>query len=177
VRIVPLAPDHIGLTIRDQPILYWYLSTTLAEPVDVTISVLGEPRSMFEVRLVPPLEPGIYAVNLRDFGVRLAPKLEYVWALTVKGYPGGKEFIATGAMLKVPVPDELESELLRAKKRDIPRLLAQHGMWYDSMTSISELLAESPTDRVLLDQRASLLEQIGLMEVAGLDREGKLPLH
>jgi hypothetical protein len=177
VRLVPLAPDHVGLTIKEQPILYWYLSQTVADPVDVTFSVAGEPRPIFEVRLVPPLEAGFHAINLMEFGVRLAPKLEYTWVLIVRGHAGGKDFTAHGAVLRVPIPDELGVDLVRAAKGDVPRLLAQHGIWYDSMTAISELLMESSTDMLLHEQRASLLEQIGLAEVAGLDKEGKIALH
>jgi len=173
-KIVPLAPDHIGMTTREQPVLYWYLSQVLTEPVDVTFFVMGEPRPIFEARLVPPFEAGLQTLNLAEFGVWLPSRVPYQWRVVCSGAGGNKELVGGGVVMRIPVPDQLSSDLVRAGKGDLPHLYAQSGIWYDALTSVSDLIVASPSDAALHQQRASLLEQIGLADLARLDREAKL---
>src|SRR5262249_48313752 len=46
-----LAPNHTGLTIHEQPSLYWYLSGTTSYPVEVTLTLPRSPKPLFETRL------------------------------------------------------------------------------------------------------------------------------
>ena len=177
VRILPLAPDHVGLTTKEQPTLYWYLSRSVTEPVDVKLEATGAARPMFEVRLVPPLESGLHTINLTDFGVRLAPKTQYRWFVTFNASDRGKEVVGGASVMRVPIPDHLSAELVRVSKAEIPSLYAQSGIWYDALAAISELIVAAPTDSALHQQRASLLDQVGLADIAKLDRDAKLAGH
>jgi len=174
LRVIPLAPDHVGLTTREQPVLYWYLSQAVNDPIDVTFAVMGEPRPLFEARLVPPFEAGMQTLNLAEFGVRLPYKVPYQWRIVSKSASGEREIAGSGIVMRVPVPDQLSTDLVRATKGDFPRLYAHSGIWYDSLTAVSDLISASPTDSTLHQQRASLLEQVGLDELAKLDREANL---
>ena len=173
-RIVPLAPDHVGLTTKEQPMLYWYLSQALNDPVDVVISVMGESHSNFEARLVPPFQAGVQTLSLAEFGVRLPSKVPYQWRVSSRGTGESKELIGGGGVMRIPIPDQLSSDLVRAGRGDFPHLYAQSGIWYDALAAISDLIAASPTDSTLRQQRAALLEQVGLDELARLDRDARL---
>ena len=173
-RIVPLAPDHVGLTTKEQPVLYWYLSQPLNDPVDIAFTVTGEPNPIFEARLVPPLEAGIQALNLGEFGVRLPFKVPYQWRVTCRCAGGTKELVGGGGILRIPVPDQLSADLVRARRGDFPHLYAQSGIWYDALAVVSDLIVTSPGDSALHQQRASLLEQVGFDDLARLDREAIL---
>ena len=48
----------------------------------------------------------------------------------------------------------------------MPSIYAESGIWYDAIMAISELIEASPKDMNLRKQRAGLLEQVGLPEVA-----------
>ena len=50
-------------------------------------------------------------------------------------------------------------------------MLAEAGIWYDALDATSQAIAASPRDTQARDSRASLLEQVGLAEVARADRE------
>lgn len=173
-RIVPLAPDHVGLTTREQPVLYWYLSQDLSDPVDVTFVASGEPRPIFEARLVPPLHAGLQTLSLAEFGIRLSSKVPYEWRVTCRIATGEREVVGGGVVMRIPSPDQLSTELVRASRSDFPNLYAQSGIWYDALAVVSDLIVASPTDSTLHQQRASLLEQVGLNDLARLDREAKL---
>ena len=47
---------------------------------------------------------------------------------------------------------------------------AENGIWYDAIGSVSEQIEAAPHDATLRVQRAALLEQVGLSEVADYDR-------
>jgi hypothetical protein len=49
---------------------------------------------------------------------------------------------------------------------------AQHGVWYDAIAALSSQIDATPEDPTLREQRAALLDQVGLSEVAAYDRRG-----
>ena len=51
--------------------------------------------------------------------------------------------------------------------------MAEAGFWYDTIAELSALIAAAPRDMTLRQQRAALLEQQGLPEVAAYDRQRK----
>ncbi|MHC4422536.1 MAG: DUF928 domain-containing protein, partial [Planctomycetota bacterium] len=46
-----------------------------------------------------------------------------------------------------------------------PHALAEAGIWYDAIDSLSQQIDAAPGNRILWNQRAALLEQVGLPEV------------
>jgi Flp pilus assembly protein TadD len=51
-----------------------------------------------------------------------------------------------------------------------PALYAESGIWYDAIDDLSRLISAEPDNRRLREQRAALLEQVGLREAAEFDR-------
>ena len=69
-----------------------------------------------------------------------------------------------------------EKLLRRSGRRVLPTEMgqavfryAEAGLWYDAIATISEMIEKTPDDRKLRKQRASLLQQVGLWEVARYD--------
>ena len=52
---------------------------------------------------------------------------------------------------------------------DAVHFYAAQGLWYDAMAAISDLIATAPLNDLFRQQRASLLQQVGLQEVAEWD--------
>ena len=64
---------------------------------------------------------------------------------------------------------------MRAKLKEAPAeqraaLYAGAGLWYDAVDELSRQISAQPQNRALRESRASLLEQVGLAEVAASDR-------
>src|SRR5215831_3777287 len=78
-----LVPEDSGLTISEQPSLYWYISTATALPVEVAISDPRATQPLVETQLPSPTKPGIQRIRLADLGVRLAPGVAYRWSVSV----------------------------------------------------------------------------------------------
>jgi len=64
---------------------------------------------------------------------------------------------------------EAETKLAAAGGREAA-LYAEGGFWYDAIGTLSSAIAASPQDATLRGERALLLEQAGLSEVAAYDR-------
>lgn len=168
-----LAPDHTGLTTQSQPILYWYLSKSISTPMEFTLIDDDVTKPLVEKVLNPPFEAGIHRLRLADFGVRLAPGRQYQWSVTLVTNPKrrSKDVLAGATIEYFTLPEATALKLVRADWSEAVRLYAELGHWYDAVTVLSELIDANPTDAALRKQRAALLQQVGLPEIADHDLE------
>jgi hypothetical protein len=166
-----LAPDHPGLTTEEQPTLYWYLAEPTTARIDFTIRDETSVAPLLELE-VSPAEPGIHALRLADHGVRLRPEENYQWfvSLVVDPERRSKDFSA-GAWIRRGEADATLSERLAAAADGHEVFAyAESGFFYEAIRAASDRIAAAPADPVLREQRAALLEQVGLSEVAAWDR-------
>jgi hypothetical protein len=166
-----LAPDHTGLTTQEQPILYWYLSTSTSQPIYFTLIDTESMKTILDVRLPSPARPGVQAIRLTDHNIHLSPGIQYQWfiGLMVDGEHRSKDVIAGGVIERAAAPKELSSKLAGAGRTARAAVYAEAGFWYDAVEAISEEINAVPSDAGLRKQRASLLEQVGLKEIAAYD--------
>jgi hypothetical protein len=166
-----LAPDHTGLTALAQPTLYWYLSKSISTQVEFTLIENDMARPLVEKVLSPPFEAGIHRLQLADFGVQLTPGRQYQWSITLVTNPKrrSKDVLAGATIERFSFPEATASKLARADRPEAVRVYAQAGHWYDAVAVLSELIDGSPMDAALRRQRAALLQQVGLTEIADYD--------
>lgn len=172
-----LAPNHVGLTVQEQPTLYWYLSKPTNLPIEVTVIEDKAVFPILEKQISVPIQPGINRIRLSDHGVSLSLGKEYRWFMAAipAADRRSKDIIAGGIIERVEVPEPLRVKLSQTDKQNIPHLYAESGIWYDTILAISELIEANPKDMVLRRQRAALLEQVGLSEVAQYEIKQSLP--
>lgn len=166
-----LAPDHVGFTKEEQPALFWYQSKTTSLPLDFTLIDSRAIKPVLETRLRAPAQPGVQRISLKDLGVKLEPGVQYKWFVTLALGPeaSSKDVVAGGTIERIPFIEALSIHLASAKNGDAVFRYAEAGLWYDAIATISELIDKAPDDRKLRKQRASLLQQVGLWEVARHD--------
>jgi hypothetical protein len=162
-----LVPEDAGLTMSEQPSLYWFISSATALPVEVAVSDPRATQPVLETRLPSPVQPGVHRIKLADLGVRLAPGVSYRWSVSVISDVNrrSRDILAGGVIERVQAPAGLQEKLAQSRKEEHPFLYAQAGLWYDALTSISELIEVTPYDAQLRKQRAGLLNQVGLPEL------------
>mgnify|MGYP003585902638 CR=1 FL=1 len=163
-----LTPETTGLTSRAQPTLYWHSSKGLARPLEFTLNDPHSIKPLVEMK-VNATQPGIHALRL---AYPLKPGVEYQWAIAAIADPDQRasDTIASGAIKRVEPSPALTAQLQRASQREQPFLYAEHGFWYDALAVLSEQLDAHPADQRLREQRAALLEQVGLNVVARSDQ-------
>ncbi len=170
-----LAPDHNGLTVSQQPTLYWFISADTALPVEFAIIDPNATDPLLEKALPVPVKRGVHQIRLADHGVKLQPGIAYRWSVTVvpDSARRSRDILASGVVELVQPPTELAAKLPSASKSELPSIYAEAGIWYDAVAAISTLIDAAPGDVALQRQRASLLAQAGLPEVTVEDGKGE----
>jgi hypothetical protein len=169
-----LAPQaHTGLTVKEQPVLYWYLSQETRHPVEVILADQLSVKPLLAIRLNPPLQPGMQRVSLADHNIRLTPGVLYTWSVSLirDAAQRSSNVLTAGTMERVELPEALRRQLVHANKMTAARLYATEGLWYDTIAALSELIDARPQDIALRQQRATVLEQEGLTAAAAYDRQ------
>ena len=159
-----LAPNHTGLTISAQPVLYWFISSPSSLPVELTLVDPQKADPLLELQIKPPIAQGVHRVRLADHGVRLEPGLSYQWYVAVVPDSGrrSKDILAGGTIELVSPPDGLAARLAQTSKADQPSVYAGASLWYDALAALGDLIEEAPRDQALLERRSTLLRQVGL---------------
>ena len=163
-----LAPDHVGFTLHEQPVLFWFTPTNHNLSYEFTLIADSADAPLIETKLPSPTRGGVQQIRLSDYKAKLVPGERYQWsvALVVDPDEPSANVVAKGAIERVN-RDKLEQALSSdMTKADSPKRYAEAGVWYDALMAISDLMQANPGDMELRRQQASLLEQGGLVEVA-----------
>jgi len=165
-----LAPDHLGYTTEEQPTLYWYLAEPTTTRIDFTLRDESSVEPIVDVQLPAPKQAGVQAIRLADHGVKLAPGAKYHWFISLVPDPArrSKDF-TVGAWISRREPDAALRARLSDADGNEALVYAESGIWYDAIGTLSSRIAAAPRDAGLREQRAALLEQAGLSEVAAYD--------
>ena len=168
LTVSALVPDHTGLTSQEQPSLYWFLSQPTSHPIELTVIEAQAVKPILETHVTQAGQPGVQGVRLADYGVRLKTGVLYQWFVAVVADPEqrSRDIIGGGEIERVDLDKALKTKLEEGSKADAPRRYAEAGIWYDALAAISERIAAAPTNADLKKQRASLLRQVGLTEIA-----------
>ncbi len=176
VFLTVLSPNHIGLTIFEQPALFWFIDTHSDHPVDVIITDENNTQLLLDVRMLPPIRPGIHKVDLKDYGIKLHPDTPYQWKVMLQGATQGESLMTRGWVMRINPPSHLVTIPDQPSIQTAPLdQLVEAGLWYDAFWALSERIQSEPLNGPDLEQRASLLEQIGLVPPAELDRSRQSP--
>jgi hypothetical protein len=167
IRLFALAPNHLGVTIREQPTFYWYLEQDSDVPVEFTLINGNVTDPLLEISFPPPLRAGFHAVNLAEHGFRLEAGTTYEWtAALVIARREVHPTISVGFVeRRAPDPD-LEDALAEAGAGGAVHVYASRGLWYEAFDDVTRRIAAHPRDPGPRLQRAALLDQVDLTPVA-----------
>lgn len=169
--LVVLSPDHTGQTVQAQPFLYWFLAETVPHPIEFTLILDQAIYPILETRIPSPKQPGIQRIRLADYDVSLQPGVNYKWfvAMVPDSDRRSKDILAWGAVERVEFTQELRAKLAETDRTRVAYIYAEAGLWYDAFSAVSSLIETAPNDTLYRQQRASLLEQVGLQQIAEYD--------
>ena len=172
--VVALAPDHLGLTVNEQPNLYWFLEKDSAIRVDFTLIDEKSVNPLLEITMAGPLRGGVHTVRLADHGLSLEPGRWYEWSVAVvtSGHDPSEDRISRGFITRTQVPAGLTRELETRGPGEAVNVFAESGLWYDAFTALSVGIETQTEKAPLRRARAALLDQVGLEPVAQYDRGG-----
>jgi hypothetical protein len=159
----------VGLTTQKQPSLYWFLSAPAAHPVEFTLIENRAAKPLLEKKLEPCNNAGLQCIRLFDHGVSLQPDLLYQWFVTLIPDPGrrSKDILSGGFIKRIEPSGGLQGSLDQSEQTRVVHIYAEAGFWYDAFMTVCNMIEVSPVDARLQQMRSSLLEQVGLHQVAG----------
>ena len=162
--IAALVPEQIGLTLQEQPSLYWYLSKPTEYLIEFTLIDEQSVQPILEKRIGFGVQAGIHVIKLADYGIRLATGKQYKWfiALIPDLNHRSKDTIAGGSIERIRCPESLLTKLAQTNKKEVPLVYAKAGIWYEALSTISELIDAEPGSLNLMKMRAFLLRQVGI---------------
>lgn len=167
-----LAPEHLGLTVSEQPELYWYLSKDSPHPVEFILNDKERIDPLLEFVIKPPLQAGIHRIQLAQHQTRLKPGVPYEWfvALIIDADNPSLEVVAGGEIQHLAPSDERKQKIDIALNNattpaDNWRIYASDGIWYDALASLMAEMLKTPQNAALRQQRAALLSEVNLSEV------------
>lgn len=172
-EVKALVPDHVGLTIKETPVVNWFVSKSTSHEVVVTLRDDRSPRSFQEKSIPSPKQPGIYTINFKELGFSLEPNVQYRWFVSVIRDPNqhSNNPVAGGVIERCEFNAcviELNPVLTCSGEEDVLKN-ARAGLWYDAMGCLCNLIdADSKNDK-LRRLRARLLKDVGLNGVAEWD--------
>jgi Domain of Unknown Function (DUF928) len=166
-----LAPDHLGLTLSESPTLLWFLSAATGARIEVTLVDPRRSAPLVEA-VVAGARAGIQVFDAGRYGVKLERGVQYEWSVAVVTDPEqrSRDMVTGGAIMLVAPADALRSRLRAIDVDHRAAALASAGIWYDALAVLSGRVAAHPGDHALQADRAALLEQAGLTEVAAFER-------
>ena len=159
-KIFTLVPDHVGLTVSEQPRLYWYLSADDPGAVAFELTLIdGESIDpIIDARISPPTQAGLQRIDLSEYGVSLALGQEYQWSvsLVVNGAARSLDLVSTGWIERVPPSEGLQASLEQTPPEQRAAVYGEAGIWYEMLAS---LVGQLPAARADLER---LLAQVDL---------------
>jgi hypothetical protein len=161
LKITGLAPvDQFAYAFTAQPTLYWLLSKSSSEPVELVIAVENPKTNEDAIPLLekklPADKAGVHSLSLANEKVQLKEDVGYIWSVN-----SGAQIFGTG-FIKYKPASAADIAGCLAGKPDKLAAYASCGGWYDALHEISTQIAAHPADANLKNVRNSLLGQIGM---------------
>jgi hypothetical protein len=146
-KIEVVAPEHLGYTIKAQPVLYWRINKKVRGTIALTIEEMVSDFSfkpLLEMSASLSVKPGLHNYSLSGLKVHLEKDVDYLWtvALVCDRENRSLDIGQSGGVRYVDKPKGVRFKDLKE--------LAQKGVWYDVF------------HRVGRANRQRLLNQVGL---------------
>ena len=171
-EMVALVPDHVGLTVKRTPTLNWFLSKPTTYPLYFTLNDIQKIPPIYEGALPSPKKEGVQSIDLKTLGLTLEANVQYRWFVSARrdADSHSPDIVAGGVIERCEINDCLITlDPVFACDEQSVTFNAKHGLWYDAMACLCNLIEAKPTDPSLRRLRARLLRDVGLHGVADWD--------
>ncbi len=161
VRAAPavtyVAPDHVGLSLRTEPTLYWNAAEVPGAAMLFRLTPMDGSSAVIERVLPAGPCTGLHRVRLGDLGIAIRAEVDYRWQVVSADEQGRAPPISGWLRLGDAIPG-FADRLHRAALDERARMLAEAGVWYDA---VHELMSQTASAEAAV-ALGSLLEQGGM---------------
>lgn len=158
-----LPSSNIGLTASEYPTFFVGVTRYAKNGTFTLYDQAGTKISEMSIPLNENL--GVFAINLP----KTAPGLEigkyYRWSFSVV-YGPTKQGMAEGFIRRIEINRNLQEKLEKANPLERAALYAQNGIWFDTLSTLSQMRQKEPNNTTLVNEWQELLKSQGLETVA-----------
>lgn len=163
-----------GLTNLEHPYLLFFVPYKMSSIANMEFVLKDETnnksQTLYRNFVTPPESPGIVKVDLPASVTPLQVGKMYRWFFKVKvkcnsQQPTTLDYVE-GWVQRVNQDLALTEQLKQATPQQKVVLYAENGIWYDALMTLAELRFANPNDATLLTKWTSLLNSVGLDELA-----------
>ena len=164
LELRPAAPDHVGLTLQQSPVLYYFVSKATTLPTRFTLRNADTREVIADVPLTSPTTAGFWPIRFKDHGIVLEPGVDYRWFVRViRNADVPSDDLIVGGRIEC-CPDELiYLDVPRVCTTETVHEYARNGFWYDTFACVSELIEAEPNNQKLRRLRERLAMDMGLV--------------
>lgn len=166
--LTALAPAESvwGLTTRDRPTFWFYVPYSLTDDRPATFVLLDADRNyVYETSNIRSTQAGIIQITLPPHVPPLEINQRYQWTLMI-GCEADNPIFTQGSIERIAPTAALSDRLARSTPAEQAVLFANQGIWYDALTTLAELHSANPTDQTVISDWHSLLQSVGLSDLA-----------
>lgn len=176
-RLIALLPTtNLGLTVADYPRFFWYMPQTKAQRAEFTLFEVDENledrQPVYQTTFTIPAggTGGIASLQLSKQGNTSPLKVgkDYRWTVSLICDPSNRmrDIAIEGWVQRVAADPKLTRQLAKVKASDRIQLLAEHGLWFDTIATLAAERAAHPSDSALQTSWTELLTSIKLAAIA-----------
>jgi uncharacterized protein DUF928 len=172
--LVPLVPDHVGLTMKKYPSLCWILINRPPVAATIMFSLVDSRyiKPILEVQLPSSIltekNETCHCVNLKDYDIQLEPDIQYRWYISIaQNRESHSQDIVAGGVIERCSFEECLVILDIPSRCDMQAVnsFARSGFWYDTISCLCDLIKSNPDDKSLRRLLHSLVRQGGLQKL------------
>lgn len=173
IPLIALLPtSNSGITLAEHPLLFFYIPDANLANTTGELIIYDEKLEniIYRHNFSLNASDSIIAVDISNS--RDLPQLEvgksYFWNFSIIFDPLDRSDSSNvgGWIQRVVANADIKHQLATASPQEQPSIYAAHGLWHETLASLAKLRCTYPNDATLASDWESLLQQVGLSEIA-----------
>jgi hypothetical protein len=157
-----LPETNLGLTASNSPVIFVYVPENKAVLAELTLGDQDQ-KEIYRTSLPVSQQEGILMLKLPE-EVNLSVEKQYNWRFSLVSNHNDLKRLSTGGWLEKVAQNK---NITDAQSKEIEtwkgiNLLAEEGLWYDTLEQLALLHLENPEDEQIKLEWTELLKSVGL---------------
>lgn len=174
-RLTSIFPDDdLGYSTDSYPTFHWYMPSNNASHVEFHLYEVidnedGIYEPIYQTAFVPSSTAGIATLQLSESAgsAPLTSDSYYYWSVEVYCPDDTTPVMMTEGFVEVVTPDpELAADLANSSGVARAAIAAENSLWFDTTRALTDQLKAQPDNRQAITSWQTLLESIGLENIA-----------
>lgn len=160
-----LAPaTTVGLTTREQPVIYWNLTADTKHKIEIAITDPSALENPVAEMTVDGAKAGVHKLEVAklkkdDKAIKLEPGKKYDVVIAVSASESGasENPNASCRIMRLDAKDVPEAAKKEKDTVKLAGIFAKEGIWFDYLDAINSAIEKKPDDKALVEKRNKAL--------------------